>query len=48
MIKIYEIIKECWIDGKAYLPNQLIKLSDAQAKEWLDRKCIKLSKRKGK
>ncbi len=41
----YEVIKECWIEGRKYLPTQLIKLTEIQAREWLDRKCIKLAKK---
>ena len=37
----YEVIQECWIEGSRYLPSQLIKLTEIQAKEWLDRACIK-------
>lgn len=40
----YEVSKECWINGTRYLATQLVKLTEAQAKEWLDRKCIKLNK----
>ena len=37
----YEVTKECWVNGTRYLPTQLVKLTPSQAKEWLDRKCIK-------
>lgn len=41
----YEVLKECWLNGSRYLPTQLVKLTEPEAKEWLDRKCIKLAKK---
>lgn len=41
----YEVLKECWIDGNRYQATQIVKLTIIQAKEWLDRKCIKLVKK---
>ncbi len=44
----YEVLKECWINGSLYKPTQLIKLTDAQAKEWIDRNYIQLQNNKPK
>jgi hypothetical protein len=37
----FEVTKDCWVNGKLYKKSQLIKLTQSQAQEWLDRKCIK-------
>lgn len=37
----FEVTKDCWVNGKLYKKSQLIKLTQNQAQEWLDRKCIK-------
>lgn len=39
----YEVLKECWIKNTRYLPTQLVQLNTIEAKEWLDRKCIKVA-----
>ena len=44
MLETYAILKDCWINGKLYKKSQLIKLTEHQAKEWLDRRCLKLNK----
>lgn len=45
-MNMYEVLKECWIKTTRYLPTQLVKLTSIEAKEWLDRKCIKLANSK--